>query len=57
MKTTVVKTLGSALLLLGLATATTPSTHGQVVKRDFQEWLVAQTTQFGLVNNPDINGD
>lgn len=58
MKTkTLIKTLGSALLLLGLTTATTPSAQGQVVKRDFQEWLAAQTTQFGLVNNPDINGD
>ena len=57
MKTTVIKTLGSTLLLLGLATATTPSTHGQVVKRDFQDWLSAQTSQFGLINNPNINGD
>lgn len=58
MKTkTLIKTLGSALLLLGLATATTPSAQGQVVKRDFQEWLSAQTGQFGLRNNPDINGD
>jgi len=51
--------LGSALLLLGLTTATTPSAQaqGQVVKRDFQEWLSAQTTTFSLRNNPDINGD
>lgn len=57
MKTTLIKTLGSALLVLGLTTATTPSAQGQVMKRNFQDWLSAQTSQFGLVNNPDINGD
>ena len=51
--------LGSALLLLGLTTTTTPSAQaqGKVVQPDFQDWLSAQTTQFGLINNPDINGD
>lgn len=57
MKTTLIKKLGSALLLLGLATTTTPSTHGQAIKRDFQEWLSVQTRQGGFSNNPDINGD
>src|SRR5690349_22675641 len=59
--TSLLKTLGSALLLLGLVTATMPSaqaqTLGRPVKRDFQDWLAAQTSQFGFVNNPDINGD
>lgn len=49
--------LGGGLLLLGLTTATTPTAVAQVIKRDFQAWLAAQTSQFGLSNNPDINGD
>jgi hypothetical protein len=73
MKTkTLLKALGSALLLLGLSTASTPfvQAQGRVVKRDLQEWLDAQGTLpaprpglpntprlFGFVNNPDINGD
>ena len=66
------KALGSALLLLGLTTATTlpVQAQGRVVKRDLNEWLNVQGTfanprpiapntprLFGLVNNPDINGD
>jgi len=71
MKTkTLIQTLGSALLLLGLTTASTPSAQAQVVKRDLQEWLDAQGTllaphpllpqtprTFAFGNNPDINGD
>jgi len=71
MKTkTLIQTLGSALLLLGLTAATTPAAQAQVVKRDLQEWLDAQGTFlaphpllpqtpriFNFVNNPDINGD
>jgi len=64
--------LGSALLLLGLTTTTTPSAQaqGRVVQRDLNEWLRVQGTfanprpiapntprLFALVNNPDINGD
>lgn len=59
--TSLLKTLGSALLLLGLITATMPSaqaqTKGRPVEGNFQDWLAAQTGQFGFVNDPDINGD
>ncbi len=59
--TSLIKTLGSALLLLGLVTATMPSaqaqTKGRPVEGNFQNWLAAQKGQFGFVNNPDINGD
>ncbi len=66
MKTrTLINTLGSALLLLGVVTATMPSAQaeGQAIKRNLQEWLDAQGTLyppsgiFGWGNNPDRNGD
>lgn len=64
------KTLGSALLLLGLVNSTMPSARaqGKLVKRDLQEWLDAQGSVvhpqlpktprlFAWTNDPDINGD
>lgn len=73
MKTkTLINMLGSGLLLLGLTTATTPSSQaqGKVAQRDLQEWLDAQGTRtaphpllpqtprlYSWTNNPDINGD
>jgi hypothetical protein len=53
------KTLGSALLLLCLTAASTlpAQAQGRVEKRDFEDWLDVQTSQFGWTNNPDINGD
>lgn len=69
---TLINTLGSALLLLGLAAETMPSAQaqGRAVKRELQEWLDAQGTAYpphplapetpmiwSWMNYPDLNND